>query len=309
MRRHAGFALTGAALWRGSEFVATPDEERLYGALGLPFIPPELREGQRRDGGGRAGPASAPAGEPATSRDSSTATRITPTARTSVEELALACRAAGYQYVGITDHSQAAAYAGGLKPDDLRRQADEIDEVNARTRGHPGPQGRRGRHPRTTAGSTSRTQVLARLDFVIASIHSRFNMSRRGDDRAHAGRDGQPVPHDHRPSHRPSAALARPVRPRPRRGDREGRGDRRGAGDQRRPAPARPRLARAPRVREAGVDDLHRRRRAQHPGTIGNVEYGVGDGAEGLARSRPTSSTPGRSTSFTALARRRARRG
>ena len=48
-----------------------------------------------------------------------------------VEELALACKAAGYQYIGITDHSQAAAYAGGLKADDLLRQADEIDEVNA----------------------------------------------------------------------------------------------------------------------------------------------------------------------------------
>ena len=49
-----------------------------------------------------------------------------------VEELALACRAAGYEYLGVTDHSQAAAYAGGLSADDLARQADEIDEVNSR---------------------------------------------------------------------------------------------------------------------------------------------------------------------------------
>ena len=66
---------------------------------------------------------------------------------------------------------------------------------------------------------------------------------RRGDDRAHARGDGQPVPHHHRPSDRPPAALARPVRARPRRGDREGGGDRRGAGDQRGPASAGPRLA------------------------------------------------------------------
>ena len=94
----------------------------------------------------------------------------------SVEELALACRAAGYQYVGITDHSQAAAYAGGLKSDDLLRQADEIDEVNGRLEGI-----------RVLKGVEAdiladgrvdfEEQVLARLDFVIASIHSRFNMS------------------------------------------------------------------------------------------------------------------------------------
>ena len=41
-----GFALNGAALWRGSEFVATPDETKFYEALGLSFIPPELREGR-----------------------------------------------------------------------------------------------------------------------------------------------------------------------------------------------------------------------------------------------------------------------
>ena len=41
-----GYALSGAALWRGSEFVPTPDEATLYGALGLQLVPPELREGR-----------------------------------------------------------------------------------------------------------------------------------------------------------------------------------------------------------------------------------------------------------------------
>jgi DNA polymerase (family 10) len=95
-----------------------------------------------------------------------------------VEELALACRAAGYEYVGITDHSQAAAYAGGLRPEDLTRQADEIDEVNARLEGIRVLKGveadilQDGRVDFDDA-------VLARLDFVIASVHSRFNMGER----------------------------------------------------------------------------------------------------------------------------------
>ena len=96
----------------------------------------------------------------------------------SVMELAEACRAVGYEYVGITDHSQAAAYAGGLKPDDLARQADEIDEANSRLqrirvlKGVEADILQDGRIDFDEA-------VLARLDFVIASIHSRFNMGPR----------------------------------------------------------------------------------------------------------------------------------
>src|SRR4029079_5023972 len=42
-----GCALHGAALWRGSSFVPTPDERTFYGELGLALIPPELREGRQ----------------------------------------------------------------------------------------------------------------------------------------------------------------------------------------------------------------------------------------------------------------------
>ena len=77
-----------------------------------------------------------------------------------VEELALACQAAGYQYLGITDHSQAAAYAGGLRPMISLRQADEIDEVNARTRRLPGAQGRSRPTSCRMAGWITRTAVL-----------------------------------------------------------------------------------------------------------------------------------------------------
>ncbi|MFL5514632.1 MAG: helix-hairpin-helix domain-containing protein, partial [Gemmatimonadales bacterium] len=127
-------SLTGAALWRGSAFVPTPDEASFYAALGLDFIPPELREGQ-----GEVEAAAHHALPRLLERGDLRGflhchTRYSDGSN-AVEELAVACRAAGYSYVGITDHSQAAAYAGGLQPDDLRRQADEIDEVNVRITG------------------------------------------------------------------------------------------------------------------------------------------------------------------------------
>ena len=175
--RERGFALNGAALWRGSEFVPTPDEETFYRALGLSFIPAELREGT---------------GEIAAASQEQLPrlleagdlkgflhchTRYSDGSAT-VEELARACQASGYEYLGVTDHSQAAAYAGGLRPDDLARQADEIDEVNSRFSGF-----------RVLKGIEAdilqdgrvdyEERVLERLDFVIASIHSRFNLGQK----------------------------------------------------------------------------------------------------------------------------------
>ena len=170
-----GYALNGAALWRGSEFVATPDEERFYGTLGLPVIPPELREGRGEVEAAARG-ALPPLLESRDLRGFLHCHTTYSDGSNSVEELALACRSAGYEYVGITDHSQAAAYAGGLKPDDLLRQSDEIDEVNGRLDGIRVLKGveadilQDGRIDFESA-------ILERLDFVIASIHSRFNMT------------------------------------------------------------------------------------------------------------------------------------
>jgi DNA polymerase (family 10) len=170
-----GFSLAGAALWRGSEFIATPDEERLYGALGLPFLAPELREGQGEVAAAARGelPRLLELGD---LRGFLHCHTNYSDGSNSVEQLALACRAAGYRYIGITDHSQAAAYAGGLTSDDLLRQADEIDEVNRRLEGIRVLKG-----VEADILSDGRVDfeehVLARLDFVIASIHSRFNMS------------------------------------------------------------------------------------------------------------------------------------
>lgn len=172
-----GFALSGAALWRGSQFVATPDEETFYQGLGLSFIPPELREGS----GEVVAASQGNLPRLVEQRDLKGFLHCHTSysdGSTTVEQLALACKAAGYDYLGVTDHSQAAAYAGGLQPDDLVRQADEIDEVNVRLEGF-----------RVLKGIEAdilqdgridyEEQVLERLDFVIASVHSRFNMNEK----------------------------------------------------------------------------------------------------------------------------------
>jgi DNA polymerase (family 10) len=178
LARHAktkGYDLSGAALWRGHEFVPTPGEADLYRALGLADIPPELREGRGEIEA--AGAAALPALlERQQLRGLLHCHTNYSDGSNTVEEVALACRAEGYSYVGLTDHSQAAAYAGGLRGEDLARQAEEVDAVNAKLDGIRVLKGIEadilvdGRIDYDDA-------VLSQLDFVIASIHSRFNLS------------------------------------------------------------------------------------------------------------------------------------
>jgi DNA polymerase (family X) len=172
-----GYALNGAALWRGSRFVATPDEETFYQALGLNFIPPELREGTGEVEAAAKGTLPSLVEQTQLKGFLHCHTSYSDGSNT-VEQLAVACKNAGYEYLGVTDHSQAAAYAGGLQPDDLARQAEEIDQVNARLGGF-----------RVLKGIEADIlqdgridydeRVLERLDFVIASVHSRFNMGEK----------------------------------------------------------------------------------------------------------------------------------
>jgi DNA polymerase (family 10) len=175
--REKGFGLNGAALWRGSEFVPTPDEATFYEALGLSYIPPELREGR----GEVAAAGQEPLPRLLEAKDLKgflhCHTRYSD-GSASVEELARACQAAGYEYLGVTDHSQAAAYAGGLTPEDLARQGEEIDEVNSRLQGFRVLKGIEADILQDGRVDYDE-RVLAQLDFVIASIHSRFNLDKK----------------------------------------------------------------------------------------------------------------------------------
>lgn len=95
----------------------------------------------------------------------------------SLEEMCRYVRDLGYDYIGITDHSQSAFYANGLKPDRVLAQMAEIDKLNAEL------------HPfRILKGIESdilhdgsldySDDLLAQFDFIIASVHSNLKMSK-----------------------------------------------------------------------------------------------------------------------------------
>ena len=95
--------------------------------------------------------------------------------RNSLEEMAEAARIIGYQYLGISEHSQAAYYANGLKPDRVKAQWDLIDQLNdAFTDFHifKGIEA-----DILSDGSLDYDEeLLSGFDFVIASIHSHFQL-------------------------------------------------------------------------------------------------------------------------------------
>jgi DNA polymerase (family 10) len=171
-----GHSFDGSALWKGSTFIPTPTEDAVYKALDLPTFPPELRETGNEIARADAGPLPRLL-ERGDLKGFLHCHSTYSDGGSSIAEMATAAEAAGYAWIGLTDHSQAAAYAGGLSPDDLKRQADEIDTLNAKSKGIRILKGIEADILQDGAVDYA-DDVLARLDFVIASIHSRFGMGK-----------------------------------------------------------------------------------------------------------------------------------
>jgi len=97
--------------------------------------------------------------------------------RVNMREMVLAARDRGYSWIGISDHSQSAYYAGGMDIEELKRQFDEIDELNASLEGIKVLKGIES--DILPDGSLDYPpEELQSFDFVIASIHSQMDMDR-----------------------------------------------------------------------------------------------------------------------------------
>ena len=169
------FAAQGYTTWEQvSAHLKGADEEAVYRAIGLPLVPPELREGRA---------------ELEQIRGTSAVTLIEGAqiqgffhchteysdGADTVEDMVRAARDRGYHYLGISDHSQSAVYANGLKEPRIRRQWAEIDTVQKQ---YPDLHIFKGIEADILPdGSLDYPDpFLAEFDFVIASVHSRFNL-------------------------------------------------------------------------------------------------------------------------------------
>jgi DNA polymerase (family 10) len=167
-----GFVLEPEGLWKKSERIPLRSEEALFRALGVTPVEPELREEPPADW-------KTPARRLVDVSDLRGTFHVHSTfsdGKATILEMLDAARERGMAYVGLSDHSPTAAYAGGLTEERLAQQHAEIEKHR--------PAFVPMRIFRGTESDILMTgdldyppETLAKLDFVIASIHSRFKMT------------------------------------------------------------------------------------------------------------------------------------
>lgn len=176
--KRLGFKVNEYGLFRleDGERVAGENEEDIYRELDLAFISPQLRENRGEIEAAEKN--SLP--EILESSDIRGDLHCHTTAsdgRNTVEEMASTAQAAGYEYLGITDHSKALAMTGGLDEERVLDQITQIDRFNKSLSSFRVLHGIE--VDILVDGSLDlEDDVLDKLDVVIASIHSRFNMTR-----------------------------------------------------------------------------------------------------------------------------------
>lgn len=163
----------------GGPTLRCAEEQAVYEALGLSFIPPELRENRGELAaaaieGGRGLPELI---ELEDIRGDLHCHTHASDGKASIEEMAAGAIARGYGYLAITDHSASHGFGNDVSPEELRRQIERVQECNAQMEGIE-----------LLAGSEVNVlpdgsldyedDLLEQLDWVVASIHTSFSMGK-----------------------------------------------------------------------------------------------------------------------------------
>jgi DNA polymerase (family 10) len=156
--------------------VPISDEAALYARAGLAFVPPELREGRGELAAAARGEVPALL-QAADIRGVLHCHSTWSDGKATIAEMADAARERGWSYIGITDHSQSAFYAGGMSRERVLAQHDEIDALNA---SRSDVRVLKGIEADILADGALDYDdaLLDRFDFVVGSVHSRFAMDR-----------------------------------------------------------------------------------------------------------------------------------
>jgi DNA polymerase (family 10) len=160
-----------------AERISGAEEEDVFSAVGLPWIPPVLREdrGEVEAAGGGGLPDLI---ELEQIRGDLQMHSTWSDGKQSLREMVEACRDRGYEYLSITDHSQAVTVAGGLKPEEVRAQWEEIEEVREEVSGIQ--LFRSLEIDILKDGSLDMPEdILRELDLVLVSVHSFMNMGKK----------------------------------------------------------------------------------------------------------------------------------
>ena len=162
-------------LYKNNRLIKCSNEKDIYDYFSMDWIPPELREnyGEIEAGKNKKLP------HLIEERDIKGIFHIHTThsdGNNTLEQICKHLKENGFQYAGISDHSKTASYAGGIKDKEIDKYLKEIDEMNTRFSGF-----------RVFKGIESdilldgkldyKDSILEKFDFIIAAIHSNFNLS------------------------------------------------------------------------------------------------------------------------------------
>ena len=150
-------------------------EEEVYERLGLPWIPPELREDRGEL------EAAADGGFPRLIevedlRGEVHCHTVASDGRNTIEEMALAALERGLEYIAITDHSATHGFGNHVEPDELRRQIERVREVDARIDGITVLIGTE-TNILNDGSPDYDDDLLAELDWTVGSVHTNFQMA------------------------------------------------------------------------------------------------------------------------------------
>ena len=171
-----GLKINEYGVFKGDRRVSGRTEAEVYKAVGLPWIPPELRENRGELDAARAGTLPHLVDLADIRGDLQMHTTATDGQHT-LAEMAEAAAERGYEYIAITDHTQVVRVAGGLTAAGFRKQFRAIDALQKK-------------HARMRILKSAEVDILedgtldldddtlAQLDVVVASIHSRLAMPR-----------------------------------------------------------------------------------------------------------------------------------
>ena len=172
-----GLKMNEYGLFRGEKNIKCANEEELFATLKLQFIEPELRENMGEIQAAEKNELPKLVEEKDVRGIFHVHTNFSDGGET-LENMARAAREMGLQYIGISDHSRSAYYAGGLQIEDIKKQHELIDKFNEKLKPFHIFKGIEA--DILPDGSLDYDEkTLARFDFVIAAVHSNFNMPAR----------------------------------------------------------------------------------------------------------------------------------
>jgi DNA polymerase (family 10) len=177
MGQRRGLKINEYGVFRGDEQIAGRNEESVFGSVGLPWIPPELREDNGEIEAAREDRLPALVERRHLRGDLHVHTAATD-GTASIADMVVAAGEAGLAYIAITDHSR---YLGAYRGLDAARLGKQLEEIDAFNRAHKRVTVLKGMEVDILEdGSLALPDdALAQLDLVVGAVHSHFGLSRR----------------------------------------------------------------------------------------------------------------------------------